>query len=287
MSSIEDESALPYEKRHESNTLLEKAPAKSERAIESAVQLVLERATFLDYHPEPGHRMLDFGCGVGHSVRNLVEAHQLDAYGVDVYEFWGAEHEHYYEQSPVPPPAIAERLHKLHAPDYRIPFPDNHFDLVFSNQVFEHIADRRPAFAEISRVTKPDGLALQIFPGPWKLREPHIGLPLIPLCHSRWYLTLWAMAGFRTARQKHLSWRETVAANLDTMQYCHYPYQERLIGDAAEVGVDIEFVQGDWLNQEDKRLTRVFSVARRLGAGGLVTAVLGAMAERMMVIKPS
>ncbi len=38
-----------------------------------------------------------------------------------------------------------------------IPFPDNHFDLIITEAVFEHLADAQRAFGEIARVLKPDG----------------------------------------------------------------------------------------------------------------------------------
>jgi SAM-dependent methyltransferase len=277
--------SLPYEKRHETNRLLEKAPPRSPSAADRAVGQILERARFLGYTPEPSHKILDFGCGIGHSVGNLVNSRGLDAYGVDVYEFWGSENEYYFEQSEPPEPDIAERLHKLHAPAYDIPFPDDHFDFVFSSQVFEHILDRRPAFSEIRRVLKPGGLSVNIFPGPWNPREPHIGLPLIPLCYSRWYLTLWALLGYRTKRQKKLNWRETVSANLDTMQYCHYPRQNDLVADATEAGVSIYFAQADWLDQASNLPGRLLRLAKRLGVGRIATRVLGGMAQRMMIIR--
>ena len=40
---------------------------------------------------------------------------------------------------------------------YRIPFDDNTFDIVFSDQVFEHVQDYPTAISEIKRVLKPTG----------------------------------------------------------------------------------------------------------------------------------
>lgn len=39
-----------------------------------------------------------------------------------------------------------------------VPFPDNHFDLIVSTAVFEHIADVPAAVKEVARVLKPRGL---------------------------------------------------------------------------------------------------------------------------------
>ena len=286
LSVSEDDNYGPraYENRHETNLLLEEAPAKRPKDVEKGISQILQRAQFLGYNPKCSHKILDFGCGIGHSVGCLVDAHGLDAYGVDVYEFWGSERQHYYEKSDTPVPEIAQRLFKLHPPEYKIPFPDGHFDFIFSDQVFEHIVDRKPALLELKRVLKPDGLSLHIFPGPGKLREPHIGLPFIPLCHSKSYLALWALLGYRTDRQRQLSWRKTLRANLDTMRYCHYPDQSMLKEEAAEAGVKISFQQEDWLKHAGGRPAQIIRAAQRIGLGGLTTRLLGGMAQRMMII---
>jgi SAM-dependent methyltransferase len=45
-----------------------------------------------------------------------------------------------------------------------IPFPAAHFDVVFSSNVMEHVADLSGMHAEIQRVLKPGGLVLHILP---------------------------------------------------------------------------------------------------------------------------
>jgi 2-polyprenyl-3-methyl-5-hydroxy-6-metoxy-1,4-benzoquinol methylase len=42
----------------------------------------------------PGAAILDFGCGIGTSVRALL-AQGYDAYGVDVLEYWGRDFDKY------------------------------------------------------------------------------------------------------------------------------------------------------------------------------------------------
>jgi SAM-dependent methyltransferase len=51
-----------------------------------------------------------------------------------------------------------------------IPFDSNSFDVVFSSNVLEHIADVEIFQAEIRRVLKPDGVAVHLMPTPaWRL----------------------------------------------------------------------------------------------------------------------
>ncbi len=53
---------------------------------------------------------------------------------------------------------------------YNIPFPDNHFDVVFSSSVLEHIPHIEKYQAEIARVLKKKGTALHIVPSTsWRL----------------------------------------------------------------------------------------------------------------------
>jgi len=61
--------------------------------------------------------------------------------------------------------------------DFRIPFPDGTFDLVVSNQVMEHVNDLNFTLSEISRVLKPSGKLLTLFPTIDVIREGHCGIP--------------------------------------------------------------------------------------------------------------
>ena len=70
-----------------------------------------------------------------------------------------------------------------------LPFADNTFDFVFSDQVLEHVQDHNLAFAEIARVMKPGGISLHIFPARLKPTEAHVFVPLGGVMQSRWWLT--------------------------------------------------------------------------------------------------
>ncbi len=45
-----------------------------------------------------------------------------------------------------------------------LPYPDDHFDLVFSNEVIEHVDDDRRTVAEMVRVTRPGGVIVAFAP---------------------------------------------------------------------------------------------------------------------------
>lgn len=125
----------------------------------------------------PGATILDFGCGIGSSVRALL-AQGYDAYGVDVLEYWDRDFDKYWLIGDKPPAEVTDRLKLADPANYRLPFEDGTFDFCFSDQVFEHIFDYKTTMSEIVRVLKPSGLSLHNFPGPNNFMEGHVNLPL-------------------------------------------------------------------------------------------------------------
>lgn len=55
----------------------------------------------------------------------------------------------------------------INPPTYRIPYPDNTFDFVFSHSVLEHIENPESTFLEINRVLKPGGSFIGKTPNLW------------------------------------------------------------------------------------------------------------------------
>jgi SAM-dependent methyltransferase len=95
-----------------------------------------------------GKRVLEFGCGGGFEVWLLAHHFGADAWGVDIAEraAWKT--------------LADDRTHLVLA-DLAVdqPFPEGHFDRVFSFYVFEHVSHPHAALAEIFRILKPGGLA--------------------------------------------------------------------------------------------------------------------------------
>jgi SAM-dependent methyltransferase len=69
--------------------------------------------------------------------------------------------------------ARQETPHALVAVAEHLPYPDNRFDLVFSNEVIEHVQDDRAAAVEMVRVTKPGGRIVLFCPNRWWPFEQH------------------------------------------------------------------------------------------------------------------
>lgn len=70
-----------------------------------------------------------------------------------------------------------ERLAVLEDTTY--PYADDFFDIVISDQVFEHVADLSQLAREVARTTRPDGLGFHLFPAKWIITEPHLRAPLV------------------------------------------------------------------------------------------------------------
>jgi SAM-dependent methyltransferase len=110
---------------------------------------------------QPGARVLDFGCGIGQAVEILLDM-GYDVHGVDIVDWW--RRDDYWDKSYVPQARVTERLQRMDEANYRIPFPDGHFEFCFSDQVMEHVRDHASVFGEIARVLKPDAISVHRFP---------------------------------------------------------------------------------------------------------------------------
>jgi SAM-dependent methyltransferase len=111
--------------------------------------------------------VLDFGCGQGQIVA-AARAAGHDAYGCDQFPpqwAWMAQSAE-----------CKEYIRKV-GEDGRIPFADAMFDVVTANQVFEHVPDFEQPLSEISRVLKPGGFFINLFPTSELWREGHVGVP--------------------------------------------------------------------------------------------------------------
>lgn len=96
-------------------------------------------------------RVLEIGCGAGPVIHHLNRYFDVEAFGMDV-STW----------------AVENRLHEnvTLGSASNIPFPDRHFDLIFSCHCLEHLPPNSidEAIAEISRVCDPAGVQVHLLP---------------------------------------------------------------------------------------------------------------------------
>jgi SAM-dependent methyltransferase len=109
--------------------------------------------------PLDGARILDIGCGIGTYVRRFRQ-YSDDVYGVDVEPERVAQ-------------AAAELPNIQLASGEALPFPDDYFDVVFSNEVIEHVDDDVKTISEAVRVTKPGGTIVIFAPNRMYPFETH------------------------------------------------------------------------------------------------------------------
>lgn len=163
----------------------------------------------------PQHSILDFGCGEGKLVYQYRKL-GYKAFGVDIAQRWGQTQTLCSEEG-----LESEGVfHLIDKADYRIPFDDDTFDLVHSNQVFEHVQDYSVALRDIKRVLKPGGISLHIFPSKWRPVECHTFVPLGGVLRTPVYLRLWAQLGIRNSFQKGLDYKETANRNAAYLSSC-------------------------------------------------------------------
>lgn len=109
--------------------------------------------------PAPGARILDVGCGKGHLVKALSEL-GIDSVGIDLNPNAAAV-------------AVVPRVRTMSATS--LDFEDGAFDAVVSFHAIEHIPPIESALREMTRVVKPTGKVLLVYPA-----EPIRGLYAIP-----------------------------------------------------------------------------------------------------------
>ena len=101
----------------------------------------------------PPGRLMDLGCGIGHSYHLLAPRETI---GVDIS-----------------PEALRGQERETVIADMReLPFEDDHFDSVLSVQSLEHVPDPERAVTQMARVLKPGGTAMIVTPNRLTLGRP-------------------------------------------------------------------------------------------------------------------
>jgi len=113
-------------------------------------------------------RVLDYGCGRGHveemNFRGIAEF----VAGVDPDK--AAYNNPFLDEARI-----------LELPSGKIPYGDASFDVIFADNVMEHVANPLAVFVEIRRVLKPGGVFLAKTPNKWHY------MPLIARCTPTWF----------------------------------------------------------------------------------------------------
>ncbi len=128
-------------------------------------------AWFLLPRLQPGMRLLDAGCGPGTVTAGLARAVSPgEVFGLDVAS-GVLEHAraHVAEES-------VDNVTFVAGDVYGLDFADGEFDVVYANQLLQHLTDPVRALAEMRRVLKPGGL-LAVRDADYATMSPHPKFP--------------------------------------------------------------------------------------------------------------
>jgi ubiquinone/menaquinone biosynthesis C-methylase UbiE len=149
----------------------------------------------LGVHLRAGATVLDLGCGRGAMVSEY-RRRGYQAFGADI---------NLATESPF--------LKRVTKESYHLPFDNNTFDFVYSDQVFEHVVKLDPVIAEIERVLAPGGKSLHIFPSKLKPIESHTYVPFGGVFKNYYWLLLWSSLGVKNTFQTNKTAREVAELN--------------------------------------------------------------------------
>lgn len=172
--------------------------------VDSQLKILRDAAGLL----EAPLNVLDLGCGNGDIVQEY-RLRDYSAYGCDFVFKDGPNVERLRQQG---------WLRLIEADPYRLPFEDNTFDILLTDQVFEHVKDYPSTLAEIRRVMKPGGISLNIFPSRHTPLEPHVFVPYATIFQSPGWLLFWAKLGIRTRLQKGMPAHHVAKQNHDYLR---------------------------------------------------------------------
>lgn len=132
---------------------ISEADRRAERGVPSLAWRAGQERRFqmvCRYADPAGKRVLDVGCGVGMYLAAF-RRHTPYAFGVEVEREWAC-------QAQVCAAGVVQAVGEA------LPFADGSFDLTFSHEVLEHVADDRATLAEMVRVTRPGGRIVLFVP---------------------------------------------------------------------------------------------------------------------------
>lgn len=163
---------------------------------------------FLAAELRPGQRLLEVGAGLGLTSGFLAST----GHAVTSIEPGGEGFEDYARANPAIRAAldIEHPHHEVAVEEITSERIGGPFDLIFSNNVLEHVLDVEVALERLDSVLAPGGLMVHSCPNYTTPYEPHFGIPLVPvrpaltekLLPDRISDTgLWRSLNFVTARQ--------------------------------------------------------------------------------------
>lgn len=167
-----------------------------------------------------GKRVLEVGSGFGIFVAVTRTAYGMESFGLEPAAS-GFDASYQISREIVASYGLDKDVIR-NARGEAIPFPDDHFDLLFSSTALEHAEHPERVLDESLRVLKPGGCLHFVFPNYGSFFEGHYALPWIPyLPHflARLWVRLWGRD----------------PAFVETLQFTHYFRTRRWLAQRADV----------------------------------------------------
>ena len=203
----------------------------TDRQWNSATTLYISRRL----HEIAGGRalaVLDLGCGAGKTLSHLLDS-GLDLYG---YDLVSGEDEYADDRRVRLLPHFGDRYAshiKVTQSERDIPFADESFDVVYANQVFEHVRFLDRMVAECARVLRPGGVLLANFPLATYPIEGHLRVPF-----AHWlppgplrvrYLQLWRILGVMPGQAGRSSFDNAVDQDRYLREHTFYRFMNEVM----------------------------------------------------------
>ena len=199
-------------------------------------------------------KILDFGCGAGGTVYDLLDRGYSDVFGYDVQDYLKLRD-----------PSDCSRFYISPRLELRLPYEDETFDVVLSDQVFEHVLDQVTVFNELHRITKPGGIGLHSIPAKYRPIEGHMYVPFANIFAHRWWYKLWAALGIRNEFQKGLSADETADRNaffaVEKLNYVPSSFYKVVW---KKLGFEYKFVHQAFFDSHERSLVRAVGKLNRM-----------------------
>ena len=103
----------------------------------------------------PQSRVLDLGCGYGSTARYLAANYGCHVTGTNI-----SEKELELARTRAQEAGLDRLLSFEYGDFHRLPYPDDSYDVVWSQEAFLHAADKNAVLSECRRVLKPDGVLI-------------------------------------------------------------------------------------------------------------------------------
>jgi SAM-dependent methyltransferase len=174
---------------------------------------------FIRDHSAKGSKALDYGCG-GAELVHAGRGEGLNVYGVEMF-YEGGDKRHEVTQLGYLGSVVRE------LENGQIAFPNGYFDIIVSNMVFEHVENLEFVLGEISRVLRPGGRMLSLFPSRETWFEGHCGVPFLhrfrkgskPRVYYAFLCRSLGMGYFKSGKTR-MQWAHDFCGWLD--QYTYY-----------------------------------------------------------------